>query len=747
MAKASQKKLKWQDLERMVRVIAEIKFSAPARAEDIAGVKCDCVIHLDDGSAVIVEVSKEDDIDKLRKDINKFNTVRPHFFSRNIFPKCHFVTIGNPTPSLIEAGKAANVLVFSVEQYFNFLLGHENYKNVRRKQAFGSAVDLYSGEPDLKSYVAVNYFSESGDPYSVAKIAEEIVQGKVVVLIGDYGSGKSRCVKEIFEYLSDDPSKSRYHFPIAINLKENWGLKRATEFITRHFTDLGLIDLVQDSLKTAFSPASIFLLDGFDEIGAQTWSDDPTKLVEIRKQSLVGVKDIIQRAKGGVLITGREHYFNNDAELLECLGLGQKDVLFLRCNQELTGSQFSEMVGRTITDLPAWVPKKPLIGTIIRDMEPSIIDSLFSTSTGQIDFWDILLTTFCEREAKINPILDPIIIRSLYSHIGRLSRTTKTALGPIAIRDINEAFEKTTGRPPTDESAIILQRLPGLSRIGAESLDRQFVDTYILDGLKAEDLLTLYGGSDSKVLNVEWKHPIESFGAFYVATRIESIKQIPAVVAFIKRHHSAGNRVLLSDLLSSLFLCDGHLIDFGGLIIEKGRFHAISLSSSKLINFNLNDCYVGSLDITDADPQGINLMSCVIDVLDGVADEDNLPPWISNPAVGQYQSVSTLAAIRQAGLSVAQTFLLTSLRKLFLQPGAGRKESSMYKGFGDSTSKKICEKVISALIHYKFCTRFKGSSEETFLPNRSLTPRARAIMNQMTLSKDELWAAVSRIEG
>ncbi|WP_157693200.1 hypothetical protein [Burkholderia gladioli] len=105
-------------------------------------------------------------------------------------------------------------------------------------------------------------------------------------------------------------------------------MKRATEFITRHFTDLGLIDLVQDSLKTAFSPASIFLLDGFDEIGAQTWSDDPTKLVEIRKQSLVGVKDIIQRAKGGVLITGREHYFNNDAELLECLGLGQKDVLF-----------------------------------------------------------------------------------------------------------------------------------------------------------------------------------------------------------------------------------------------------------------------------------------------------------------------------------------------------------------------------------------------------------------------------------
>lgn len=742
--KSGNSAMAWQELERWVRRISEVKFGAPARAEDIAGVKCDCIIRLNDGSAVIVEISKSDTVEKLRMDLAKFNAIRPYFFQKNIFPKCFFVTLGTPTPPLIATGQESFVSVFSIEQYIDFLLGHAKYVTARQTQAFGSAVDLYSGKPDQKKYVSVDYFSEFGDAYSVAKIADELIKGKTIILIGDYGSGKSRCIKELFSYINETRQK-HYCYPLAVNLRENWGLKRATEVITRHFTDLGLGDLVEDVLKTAFTKGTVYLLDGFDEIGAQTWSDDPTKLKEIRKQSLVGIKEIIQRAEGGALITGREHYFNDDAEMIECLGLGSKDVLVLRCNQELDPIQFTEMVGRTITDLPAWVPKKPLIGTIIRDMEPESIDALFSTSTGQIDFWDMLLTTFCEREANINPILDPAIIRALYSRIGRLSRTTPNSLGPVAIKDINEAFESVTGRPPTDESAIILQRLPGLSRVGAESLDRQFVDSYILDGLKAEDVLTIYQSGDQAVLKLEWRHPIESFGSFYLGARIESIKQAPGFIAFIKRHKDSSNKVLISDFISALFLTDSGVSDLGGLQLTQGRFSNISFSNNNVINFELSDCYIGDLDVTDATPTDVKIVDSVIDRLDGVAAQEHLPRWIVNPLVGQYQSVSTLTAIRHAGLTVAQTFLLSSLRKIFLQPGAGRKESSMYKGYGDSATKKICDKVIAALIQHKFCIRYKGTSDQLFLPNRSLTPRVRAIMNQMTQSKDDLWLAISRI--
>ena len=279
---ATSLKMKWQDLERLVRTVAEAKFGATARAEDIAGVKCDCVIHLDEGSVVLVEISKESTLDKLRTDLAKFNVLRPYFFQRNIFPKCYFITMEDPTPALIESGKSNFVQVFSITQFFDVMLGLFRYATARSKLAFGSAIDLYSGEPDQSKYVPVSYISGNGEGYTTERIAAELTNGRTVVLIGDYGSGKSRCTKEVFEALL---KTQREHFrnPIAINLRDNWGLKRAQEILTRHFTDIGLTDVLAQALKVAYAPATTYLLDGFDEIGAQTWSDDPTKLVAIRK--------------------------------------------------------------------------------------------------------------------------------------------------------------------------------------------------------------------------------------------------------------------------------------------------------------------------------------------------------------------------------------------------------------------------------------------------------------------------------
>jgi hypothetical protein len=524
-------------------------------------------------------------------------------------------------------------------------------------------------------------------------------------------------------------------------------LKRAAEIITRHYTDLGLSAHVADALRAAHSPAIIYLLDGFDEIGAQTWSDDPTKLVEIRQQSLVGVKDLIDKARGGVLIAGREHYFNTDAELIACLGLDRKSPLFLRCNQELTAEQFSEMLGRvSLPNLPVWMPKKPLIATIIRDIDPAIIDQILDTSPGQVDFWGLLIDTFCEREAKINPILDASIIRALYAHIGRLSRTTSSTIGPISIKQINDAFERTIGRPPTDESAIILQRLPGLSRIGAESLDRQFVDMYILDGLKAEDVLTIYAQATEDVLVEDWHNPVESFGALYIATRLSDTNQVAGAIAFLKRHRDAENRVLLSDILSALFLVDSDEIDLGGLDFYLGRFSQISLADTAVRNLHLRDCTFEDLDLTDAEPENISIQDSMIMRLAGVTANEHLPSWVVDCLVENFQSVNTLAAIRQAGLTVAQTFLLSSLRKLFLQPGGGRKESSMYKGYGDTRTKRTCEKVIALLVREGFCHKYKGVPEAIYVPNRSLTGRVRGIMSQLTTSKDDLWLQASRMK-
>ena len=734
----------WQKLEAVVRSGAEAKFGARARAETIAGVKCDCVIDLENGSIILIEISKEQTLEKLRTDLAKFNSLRPYYFQRNIFPRCYFITSGNPTEALIESGKANNVDVQSIGQFLNYLFGTLRYSTIRKTKPFGSAIDIYSGEPDFTRYVQVNYFDENGGAYNTRKIAQELLANRTIVLIGDYGAGKSRCVKEVFDVLYSLQNED-YRHTIAINLRDNWGLKRASEVITRHFTDMGLEDQVADALKVSYTPSAIYLLDGFDEIGAQTWSDDPTKLVSIRKQSLVGVKDLIDKARGGVLVTGREHYFNNDAELVTCLGLDKKNPLFLRCNQELSSEQFAEMIARKSPDFPAWMPRKPLIASIIRDIESDVFEPILATASGQIDFWNLLIDTFCEREANINAILDHNIIRELYTKIGRLSRTTQTTFGPISIKQINDAFEETTGRPPTDESAIILQRLPGLGRIGAESLDRQFVDTFILDGLKAEDVLSLLARVEGEWLDVTWKNPVEDFGAFYISTRLTTNKQAGMVTTFVRRNVDRNNKVLMSDLLMGLFGLEGGEVDLGGISFRGGKFYHIELGDSTVRNLSIYDSSFDSLDLTDAEPVGIKICQSVITRISGVTATEHLPDWIEDCAVEDFQSVKTLAAIREAGLSVAQTFLLSSLRKLFLQSGGGRRESSMYKGYGDSTTKRICEKVIALLLKEKFCLKVRGASEDLFIPDRSFRGRVQGIMSQMTTSKDDLWTQATRI--
>jgi hypothetical protein len=54
------------------------------------------------------------------------------------------------------------------------------------------------------------------------------------------------------------------------------------------------------------------------------------------------------------------------------------------------------------------------------------------------------------------------------------------------------AFESVVGQMPVDEASLMLQRLPALGRVKAETNDRQFIDSYILDGLRAKDTGALF---------------------------------------------------------------------------------------------------------------------------------------------------------------------------------------------------------------------------------------------------------------
>ena len=66
------------------------------------------------------------------------------------------------------------------------------------------------------------------------------------------------------------------------------------------------------------------LLDGFDEFAATGWSAAPFKLRQIRHAALEAVRKLIREspANVGILVAGRQHYFDSVREMGDALGTG-----------------------------------------------------------------------------------------------------------------------------------------------------------------------------------------------------------------------------------------------------------------------------------------------------------------------------------------------------------------------------------------------------------------------------------------
>lgn len=277
--------MSWQATEAEVRRIAESVWSVAGSPSAQAGVRCDIVLKHKPDYWVLIEVSKRDDLNKLRDDIAKLSTVRLALMAKQVFSECYFVTSGDHT-SLVETGNSLNVQVFDLSTFASKFIGARQYINERRTAPFGSAVDPDTGLRDERSYTPIAYVDQSARSYSEAQIARLLTQGTKIALVGEFGTGKSRCLMEVFKRLSD---KSSAFVPIAINLRDNWGYRRLNHIIQNHMDGLGLGEFTDTLVRSLRRGNHILLLDGSDEIGSQSWSGDPARLTETRRKSLEGI--------------------------------------------------------------------------------------------------------------------------------------------------------------------------------------------------------------------------------------------------------------------------------------------------------------------------------------------------------------------------------------------------------------------------------------------------------------------------
>lgn len=742
----------WQDFEKKIRSIASFRWNCNAVTETIAGVKCDCILKTQPDHWIAVEITEECSLEKIRTDIAKLFGVRNSLFNKNIYCRCYIITKGTPTDSMRSNGAEQNIHVMSAEEFQNEYFDYSSYVYVRKQKPFGSLINLETGKPENNVYTEVSYLDKkTGKELHICDIIDLLKRGKKIILKGDFGLGKSRCVKQIFDELTIDLMQNPY--TIAINLREHWGAKRATEILTRHFDELGLE--AKNFIKSFDQPNIIYLLDGFDEIGTQSWSSDPLKMQHMREISVCALKDLIGRVQGGILITGREYYFNSDKEMFSCLGLNEDQTILLECHPEFTDSELLTFISRNIPDavgkkelgqLPAWLPKRPLVMQLLL----KYAEDVFSVDYALDDicgFWYALLTKICEREARIYTALNPEIIKRVLLNLANQTCCNVGDTGPITQNDLSDAFVASAGFSPSDESSIMLQRLPSIGRISADSPDRQFLDSFILNGLRAENIIQLTKSWDNKVLSADWKNPLDEVGLSILAEYIsKDAKRIDTFLSMARTASVSVNKVLASNIVAALCLLDINSLDFKDIHISDGHFRRLSFEGKEIQRLSISDSVIEKLDLTNSKLcDSIKINGCIISTVYGIASRKSVPAQVADCSVENFEMLATTTLIKKARLSESQKLFVEMLRKIFFQPGSGRMEAALLRGMGVSANKQLGEKILGKLMDAKLIKRFRGKEGYVYSPVRSETGRVDKILTDLTLSQDSLWESISRL--
>lgn len=737
----------WADLEDRVREIASHIWSRPCNPGREAGVNVDAVLQLRQDACIYIEITERRVLNKVREDITKLIVAKLAAATKGIFAQCYAVIEGKVTASMTEAGAAHFITVLSVEDFEKQFYDFDGYKYARGKLPFGSAVNPLTGRLDEGIYVPVKYIVEGAKrEVSISDLCEWISSGRHIVLLGEYGSGKSRCLKQIFEELASDANKN-FQYPIAINLRDCWGLKRAGEIVRRHYTDLGLEELQASAVKAALAQSVLFLLDGFDELGSQSWSSDDGRLRSIRAQALAGVRDLIQKSECGILISGREHYFQNQEEMLSALGIDKSKVVLIRAKDEFTdeeAEQYFDQQGLDIS-IPAWLPRRPLICQTVAALPEDDIETIFGLEGNEAAFWNKFVRVVATRDALINASLDADSILSVLTFLGRATRTKSSNIGPLTPEDLQRAFESAVGKLPIDDASVMLQRLPGLGRVHPDSGEMQFVDVAILDTLRAKDIADILKYDDDLIIIVaceKWANPLGDLGQ-----RIVSQSEITnhEMVRTAKKVNEYINSVLISDILASAGRGGGLPVDFEGMKLNDGEFASLNVTERGIQNVTISESTIHTLKISEKVFPNLAIISCAAGRVYGAASIGKLPSWIQDLTADYFESAQNVASIRAMGLSTAHEILVTIIKKTFFQPGSGRKEEALMRGLARIARGGLPGKVLNRLQNEGLISRFKGDQGWVYAPNRAEAGRMKTLVEELGRSGDPIWEDIGKL--
>jgi len=743
----------WKTLEESVRAIASIKWNTVAVPEHLGGVDFDAVLRPNSDEIILIEITKRDSLGKVRDDIIKINSYRLQMLAQGVFVRGYMIVEDEPTSSMIETGTHNKVKVMAVHTFLNEFFQYDGYIAARLRAAFGSAINPITGLPDQVQYVPVAYTrDDDGETLGIGEIADCLRDGERVILIGDYGTGKSRATQNIFSHLSEsDRTLGKQVF--AINLREHWGATTASEIIAGHLEELGFSGAIDNAMQIIRTGGAILLLDGVDEVGAQTFGANRESRKSVRKAALEGVRKLIKANIGGVFLTSRSHYFDSDDEMIDALGLGVgREPIVLRSQEEFSITEANAYLQQINLPaiVPEWLPRKPLIFQVLSTITPAAAQGLLQAEDGEFAFWDKFLTTVAEREANIHGSLRAEAVRQILIKLASLTREGDSYLGRLSVRNVREAYEHAIQDTPDQAGEQMLMRLCMLGRVAPESPERQFVDGYIVDGLRAEDLTQIIDIGDKSVMDRKWRQPLSRFGWGLIFSRLVNQDKEGTYRHSLANFLRGENDQASAEILSTLMAVEGNDLQINVASFKDVDIYSLQVGQRRFSSLQIENSYIRNLELiaeSENKKSEIQLNNCQILDVYGVTSDEGLPKWIENCEIERYESLSTSSRIMKSELSAVHRLFLSVIHKIFFQSGQGREERALLKGgYGQHYDNKLLQKILNILLRESLVVRKTGRDGYVYEPIRKHTHRMARIKGQLALCGDALWDEIGALQ-
>ncbi|MCA1754116.1 MAG: hypothetical protein LC641_05320 [Spirochaeta sp.] len=696
----------------------------------------------------------EEDIGKLRKRIASLRSRNPRKLVKG-----WFITLHEPTADQrgVAERAAEAVEAISFEQFRARLVDAQGYLQAREAYPFGSMRDPGTDSTQVSlTYVPVGMRDEKAHEYSLASVVEQVDKGSHLVILGEYGAGKSTTLRELFRRLVRQfRDKTSAKFPILLNLRDHHGQTDPVEAIERHARAVGYASPHQ--LVRAWRGGYVdLLLDGFDEIAVGGWAGGGKNLKDLRYRSMELVRRFLRDSPRGVgvVIAGRSHYFDALHELRSALRAPAGATLITL--EEFDPSQISEFLRQMgwKGPLPEWVPARPLLLGYLASKQ--LLEYLGEDlSIAPAPGWDELLDRIAQREAELEVGVRPELIRQILEGVATVARGTHDGLGPVYPAAIEDTFRSVVGYDPDDRAAVLLQRLPGLAAPQSEDGGRVFIDRDFAEACKGSALgryieLPFQSSWDAS----RWESALQPMGV-EIASLI--LKRTGKECGLLLGAWSQTLRVDRDqpNLLADLLLIAGELgcsLDKEKAFIREAWIPRIALAApqSNLSKIEIQDAVIGELEFdvgldSDLLPK---FTQCQIGQVVGSAGKRDLPNGkFEGVQVLEFEdSTSTVNAILALSLPLGVRVGMTILKKLYKQSGRGRREGALYRGL-DATAQRIVPDVLDVLRRYSFAVPTTQGSYTVWLPTRIAESRTRAlkILDSPSTVQDPLLTALRGI--